>query len=169
MPTTASEQRALSKAMALDLAAQVTRIRCGLYRVASTSEAGVTWTVAVENGTYACTCRASNKAACVHRAAVYLAKVQATGARVVGVKPATRQRKPAAARWNGSSPAAIRPPSAGGLPAPTGATSWASRPRAGGWITMRPSSFRCGTARLLAPGSTSTPARSCGSSAGIDT
>ena len=100
MAITMSEQRAISKAMALDLAAQVTRIRCGLYRVASTSEAGVTWTVAVENGTYACTCKAANKPACVHRAAVYLAKLQATGAKVVGVKPATRpvrQPKPVAA------------------------------------------------------------------------
>ena len=36
----------------------------------------------------------------MHRAAVYLAKLQATGAKVVGVKPATRaarQPKPAAA------------------------------------------------------------------------
>lgn len=43
--------------------------------------------------------------ACVHRAAVYLAKVQATGAKVLGVKPATRtarQGKPAAAPTNGA-------------------------------------------------------------------
>ena len=92
MAITASEQRALSKAMALQLAAQVERVRCGLYRVPSTSEAGVTWTVVIENGTYSCTCRASNKPVCVHRAAVFLAKVQATGARVACVKPAPRQR-----------------------------------------------------------------------------
>ncbi len=97
MAITASEQRAISKAMNLDLAAQVVRVRFGLYRV-STSEEGVTWTVAIENGTYSCTCKAANKPACVHRAAVYLAKLQATGAKVVGVKPATRaarQPKPA--------------------------------------------------------------------------
>ncbi|HXI15040.1 MAG TPA: SWIM zinc finger family protein [Chloroflexota bacterium] len=92
MAITASEQRAISKAMALDLAAQVERVRFGLYRVPSTSEAGVTWTVAIENGTYSCTCKAANKSACVHRAAVYLAKMVASGAKVVGVKPAARQR-----------------------------------------------------------------------------
>jgi len=92
MAITASEQRAISKAMSLELAAQVERVRFGPYRVPSTSEAGVTWTVAIENGTYCCTCRAANKPACVHRAAVYLAKLQATGAKVVGVKPAARQR-----------------------------------------------------------------------------
>jgi len=89
---TLSQQRALSKALALALASQVTRVRLGLYRVPSTSEAGVTWTVITESGAYSCTCRASNKPACVHRAAVFLAKVQATGCKVVGVKPATRQR-----------------------------------------------------------------------------
>ncbi len=92
MAITISEQRALSKAMALNLAAQVERIRCGLYRVPSTSEEGVVWTVVVESGAYSCTCKAANKPACVHRAAVYLAKMVATGAKVVGVKPATRQR-----------------------------------------------------------------------------
>jgi len=92
MAITASEQRAISKAMGLELAARVERVRLGLYRVPSTSEEGVTWTVVIENGAYECTCRASNKPACVHRAAVYLAKVQATGSRVVGVKPAPRQR-----------------------------------------------------------------------------
>jgi hypothetical protein len=92
MAITLSQQRALSKAMALELAAQVTRVRRGLYRVPSTSEESVTWTVMVDSGVYECTCRASNKPACVHRAAVYLAKVQASGAKVVGVKPAPRQR-----------------------------------------------------------------------------
>ena len=98
MAITSSEQRALSKAMHLELPAQVERVRLGLYRVPSTSEAGVSWTVITESGAYSCTCRASNKPACVHRAAVYLAKLQATGAKVVGVKPATRaarQPKPA--------------------------------------------------------------------------
>ena len=92
MAITAGEQRALSKAMALELAERVERVRLGLYRVPSTSEESVTWTVMVDGGAYSCTCRASNKLACVHRAAVYLAKVQASGAKVVGVKPATRQR-----------------------------------------------------------------------------
>ena len=71
----------------------------------STSEQGVTWTVAIENGAYSCTCKASNKPACVHRAAVFIAKVQATGAKVVGVKPAiraARQGKPAAAPNGGA-------------------------------------------------------------------
>ena len=100
MAITGSEQRAISKARNLDLAVQVERVRFGLYRVPSTSEQDVTWTVAIENGAYSCTCKAANKPACVHRAAVYLAKLQATGAKVVGVKPATRaarQPKPAAA------------------------------------------------------------------------
>ncbi len=92
MAITASEQRAISKAMSLTLAAQVERVRFGLYRVPSTSEAGVLHTVMVDSGVYDCTCRAANKPACVHRAAVYLAKLQATGAKVVGVKPAARQR-----------------------------------------------------------------------------
>jgi len=97
MAITASEQRAISKAMALYLAAYVERVRFGLYRFPSTSEEGVTWTVMVDGGVYECTCRASNKPACVHRAAVYLAKLQATGAKVVVVKPATRQRAALAA------------------------------------------------------------------------
>ena len=92
MALTISEQRAISKAMACGLAAQVERVRFGLYRVPSTSEAGVTWTVAVEDGVYACTCKAAHHPVCVHRAAVYLAKVQAQGAKVVGVKPAARRR-----------------------------------------------------------------------------
>ncbi len=97
MAITASEQRAISKAMSLNLAAQVERVRFSLYRVPSTSEAGVVHTVVVDGGVYECTCKASYKPACVHRAAVYLAKMQATGAKVVGVKPATRQRKQAVA------------------------------------------------------------------------
>jgi len=52
----------------------------------------MTWAVFIENGAYSCTCKASNKSACVHWAAVYLAKMVASGAKVVGVKPATRQR-----------------------------------------------------------------------------
>ena len=94
MALTLSEQRAISKAMSLNLAAQVARVRFGLYRVPSTSEADVVWTVAVEDGAYACTCKAANKPACVHRAAVYLAKVQARGAKVVGVKPAKAPAAP---------------------------------------------------------------------------
>jgi len=92
MAITASEQRAISKAMALGLAGQVERVRFGLYRVPSTSEAGVVHTVIVDGGAYECTCKASAKPSCVHRAAVYIAKVEASGAKVVGVKPATRQR-----------------------------------------------------------------------------
>ena len=57
----------------------------------------MTWAVFIENGTYSCTCKAANKPACVHRAAVYLAKVQATGAKVVSVRPAKRQPKQGAA------------------------------------------------------------------------
>ena len=105
MAITIGEQRALSKAMALELAAQVERVRWGLYRVPSTSEAGVVHTVIVDGGVYECTCKAANKTACVHRAAVYLAKLQATGAKVVGVKPAiraARQGKPAAAPNGGA-------------------------------------------------------------------
>jgi len=106
MAITMSEQRAISKAMALDLAAQVERVRFGLYRVPSTSEAGVTWTVTTENGVYECTCKAANKTACVHRAAVYLAKVQAHGAKVVGVKPVARRQ----VEKSGGAPAPLAAP-----------------------------------------------------------
>ena len=83
--------------MSLNLAAQVERVRYSLYRLPSTSEAGVVHTVVVDGGVYECTCKASNRPACVHRAAVNLAKMQASGAKVVGVKPATRQRAALAA------------------------------------------------------------------------
>jgi len=45
MAITASEQRAISKAMNLDLAAQVERVRYGVSTVPSQSEPGVRWTV----------------------------------------------------------------------------------------------------------------------------
>ena len=48
----------------------------------------------IENGAYTCTCKAANKPACVYRAAVYLAKLQASGAKVVGLTPTTRAARP---------------------------------------------------------------------------
>ncbi|MGH2367921.1 MAG: hypothetical protein ACRDI2_06970 [Chloroflexota bacterium] len=83
-----SERTAITKALALGLAQQVRRQRFGLYLVPSTSEPGVEWTVTVDAGVYRCTCKAAGHPACVHRAAVYLAKVQAKGAKVVGVRAA---------------------------------------------------------------------------------
>ena len=69
----------------------------------------MTWAVFIENGTYSCTCKAANKPACVHRAAVYLAKVQAHGAKVVGVKPAARRQveKPVGAPAPLTAPAGV--------------------------------------------------------------
>ncbi len=91
MAISSSEQAAIMKARGLNLANQVERVRYGVYRVPSTGEPGVHHTVIVDGtGAYRCSCLASTRPACVHRGAVYLAKLQAKGARVVGVKPAPR-------------------------------------------------------------------------------
>jgi len=78
MAITASVQRALSKAMHLELAAQVERVRLGLYRVPSTSEAGVTWTVIQRvDGGLQCTCGAGiHGRPCAHAAAVTVRRQQ---------------------------------------------------------------------------------------------
>ena len=78
MTITLSQQRALSKALALALAAQVTRIRCGLYLVPSTSEEGVTWTVIQRvDGGLQCTCGAGiHGRPCAHAAAVTVRRQQ---------------------------------------------------------------------------------------------
>lgn len=85
-----TQRTALSKAVALGLAADVRRVRFGEYRVPSTSQAGVTYTVTVgADNVYRCTCKGAKHPACVHRAAVYLAKLRCNeGVQVLSVKPA---------------------------------------------------------------------------------
>lgn len=80
-------RRALEKALALGLQVAVERVRYGLYRVPSSTREQLTHTVTVDaHGHYGCTCEAGNRALpCVHQAAVYLAKVEASGAVVVAV------------------------------------------------------------------------------------
>ena len=61
MAITASEQRAMSKAMSLELAAQVERVRYGVSTVPSRSEPGVRWTVIQRvDGDLQCTCSAGH-------------------------------------------------------------------------------------------------------------
>jgi hypothetical protein len=91
MSLTERQQRALRKAFALGLQADVVRVRFGLYLVPSTSRDGVDHKVAVSpRGQYACSCEAGVAGRpCVHAAAVYLAKLERnSGASVVYVKPA---------------------------------------------------------------------------------
>lgn len=91
-----SERGAIRRALELGLASQVRRIVRGVYQVPSTSEPDVRWTVTVVDGVYDCTCRAAYHPACVHRAAVYLARLERNSrVRVVGVRqetPAPRRR-----------------------------------------------------------------------------
>ena len=84
------QRNAISKAVELGLPARVRRIRFGLYRVPSTSEAGVTHTVTVDGrGTYRCSCVAGQfNRPCAHAAAVYVAKVEHMAkVRVTGPAP----------------------------------------------------------------------------------
>jgi len=74
-----SQRRAIARALANGGAASVRRIRCGLYRVQSATRPGTVHTVSVDAGVWCCTCEAAlaGRAACWHRAAVYVAKVEA--------------------------------------------------------------------------------------------
>lgn len=78
-------RRAINKALAMGGAAAVTRVRYGTYQVASRTREQMRHTVSVTpDGTYHCTCEAGlQERACWHAAAVYVAKVEAGGGRVV--------------------------------------------------------------------------------------
>jgi hypothetical protein len=104
MALSGSERSAISRALARGGAAAVTRVRYGLYRVASNSRSGLVHTVGVDDqGRYRCDCEAGvNERPCWHAAAVFVAKVEhAGGARVTGpVAPATPAPAQAAAAAN---------------------------------------------------------------------
>jgi hypothetical protein len=82
-----SERNAISKAIELNGAATVRRVRFGTYTVPSASTADV-YTVTVTGTDYQCDCPAGmHGRACWHKAAVLIAKTEQSGrARVV--KPA---------------------------------------------------------------------------------
>jgi hypothetical protein len=87
MACTTSERNAMQRALARGGAAAVTRVRYGLYRVASNSRPGTYHTVSVDDaGRYRCDCEAGlAERVCWHQAAVYIAKVEhATRGRVTG-------------------------------------------------------------------------------------
>jgi hypothetical protein len=73
-----SERSAIGRALARGGAAAVTRIRYGLYRVASHSRGGRFHTVTVDGrGRYRCDCEAGVAGrVCWAQAAVYIAKVE---------------------------------------------------------------------------------------------
>jgi hypothetical protein len=79
------ERNAISRALARGGAAAVTRIRFGLYRVASSSREGRFHTVSVDGqGVYRCDCEAGIASrVCWAMASVYIAKVEHGGCRVV--------------------------------------------------------------------------------------
>jgi hypothetical protein len=85
MTATSGVRNAISRALARGGAAAVTRVRYGLYRVASSSRPGGLHTVSVDAaGRYRCDCEAGVAGRpCWHAGAVYVAKVQAGGGRVV--------------------------------------------------------------------------------------
>lgn len=79
-------RRALARALANGGATCVTRLRFGLYAVESVSRPGTAHRVTVdEQGQYHCACEAGLAGRpCWHAGAVYIAKVEAGGARVTG-------------------------------------------------------------------------------------
>lgn len=78
-------RRAISKALAMGGAGTVARVRYGTYRVASRTRAGLTHTVSVVGQNFFCTCPAGAAGRpCWHAAAVFVAKIEAHGARVTG-------------------------------------------------------------------------------------
>ena len=78
------QRRAIARALAQGGASAVTRVRYGLYRVASSSRPGAAHTVSVdEQGRWRCSCPAGlSGRVCWHTAAVYVAKVEHGGGRV---------------------------------------------------------------------------------------
>jgi hypothetical protein len=81
-----SERKAIDRALARGGAAAVTRLRYGRYRVASHSREGRFHTVTVDDrGRYRCDCEAGIAGrVCWATGAVYIAKVEHSGARVTG-------------------------------------------------------------------------------------
>jgi hypothetical protein len=90
--------RAIARALVRGGAAAVRRVRYGLYRVASSSRAGRFHTVTVDaRGVYRCDCEAGIAGrVCWAQAAVYIAKVQAGGGRVVAPASPVRTVAPVA-------------------------------------------------------------------------
>ena len=84
MSTEQAQRNAISRALARGGASVVTRVRYGLYRVASGSREGRFHTVSVdERGVYRCDCEAGiAHRVCWAMAAVFIAKTEAKGARV---------------------------------------------------------------------------------------
>ena len=90
-------RNAIARALARGGAAAVTRVRYGVYRVASSSRPGRFHTVTVDaGGRYRCDCEAGRvERVCWHAGAVFVAKVQAGGGRVTGPASPTSHAAPA--------------------------------------------------------------------------
>jgi hypothetical protein len=86
MPAAEAQRKAISRALARGGAAVVRRVRYGLYGVESSSRPGRFHTVAVDaRGRYRCDCEAGLAGrVCWAMAAVFIAKVEHSGARVTG-------------------------------------------------------------------------------------
>jgi hypothetical protein len=98
---TATQQRrgAIRRALEAGLQHRVQRVRYGVYLVPSTTRPAVhTVTHFANPDELRCTCEGGTHVACVHRAAVYLAKLEARGLRPVlpGMAPVTAHQQPAA-------------------------------------------------------------------------
>ena len=83
------QQRAVERAISAGLPARVRRIAFGHYEVPSTSREGVVHTVRHTRGiggeaALSCTCESGHRPACVHRAALYVRRLQEQG---LTVKP----------------------------------------------------------------------------------
>ena len=101
MAVTDGVRNAIARALARGGAAAVARVRYGLYRVASSSRAGTVHTVTVDaGGRYRCDCEAGLAGRpCWHAGAVYVAKVEAGGARVTGPASRVPAVPPAGPSW----------------------------------------------------------------------
>jgi hypothetical protein len=107
MTTEAAQRRALARALGLGLAARVVRVGYGRYLVPSTSRPGATHEVthpAGRDAAMACNCESAWRPACVHRAAVWIRKLQAQGHRATSVRP-VKPEAPAPAREAATCPA----------------------------------------------------------------
>jgi hypothetical protein len=101
--TLAQQRRgAIQRALEVQLHRRLQRIRYGLYLVPSTTRSIVhTVSHGADQDQLRCTCEGGAHVACVHRAAVYLAKLEARGLRPVLPSPAATSRArvaPTAAR-----------------------------------------------------------------------
>ena len=86
MERTGLERRAIARALANGGAGAVARVRYGLYQVRSATRPGQQHTVSVDGqGRWRCSCEAGLAGRpCWHAGAVYVAKLEAGGARVTG-------------------------------------------------------------------------------------